>query len=155
MNGETEFPGRILSLDVGERRIGIAISDETQTLARSLTVLHRHSKAHDFAALVRLVREQAVMAIVIGLPLSLDGTEGQQARYIRRYAAALAEALGAQGLQMPMIFHDESLSTITATEVMIASGRKRRARRRHIDAVAAAVILQDYLDTCSKAPGLT
>lgn len=155
MNGETEFPGRILSLDVGERRIGIAISDETQTLARSLTVLHRHSKNQDFAALVRLVREQAVMAIVIGLPLSLDGTEGQQARYIRRYAATLAEALGAQGLEMPMIFHDESLSTITATEVMIASGRKRRARRHHIDAVAAAVILQDYLDTCSKAPELT
>lgn len=146
MNGETEHLGRILALDVGERRIGLAISDETQTLARSLMVLHRRSKAWDFKTLARLVREQAVAAIVVGLPLSLDGIEGQQARRIRRYAAALAEALAARGLDIPMVFQDESLSTVTAAEVIIASGRKRRDRRRHIDAVAAAVILQDYLD---------
>jgi putative Holliday junction resolvase len=136
-----------MALDVGDRRVGIAISDETQTLARSLTVLHRRSKAQDFEALACLVREQAVTAIVVGLPLSPDGSEGQQARRIRRYAAALAEALAAQGLDVRLIFHDESLSTVTAAQVMIASGRTRRHRRRRIDATAAAVILQDYLDS--------
>lgn len=155
MSGKTVPPGRILALDVGERRIGIAISDERQTLARSLTVLQRHSKTQDFEALARLVREQAVTAIVVGLPLSLDGTEGQQARRIRRYATALSEALAAQRLTAPLLFHDESLSTVTAAELMIASDRKRRDRRRRIDAVAAAVILQDYLDTRLKEPDLT
>lgn len=147
MSGETISPGRILGLDVGERRIGIAISDETQTLARSLTVLHRRSKAQDFEALARLVREQKVAAIVVGLPLSSNGTEGQQARRIRRYAAALSERLAT-----PLVFYDESFSTVTAAGLMMASGRKRRDRRHCIDAVAAAVILQDYLDTRSQTP---
>jgi putative Holliday junction resolvase len=144
-----EPPGRILALDVGERRVGVAVSDESQTLARSLTVLHRRSKAQDFEALARLAREQEARAIVVGLPLSLDGSEGPQARRVRRYADALAEALAAQGLAVPLVFHDESLSTVTAAEVMIASGRKRRHRRRQIDAVAAAVILQNYLEARS------
>jgi len=139
--------GRILALDVGDRRVGVAVSDETQTLARSLTVLHRRSKAHDFEALAGLVREQAVTALVVGLPLSADGGEGQQAGRIRRYVTALGQALAAQGVDVPLVFHDESLSTVTATEAMIASGRKRRYRRRRIDAAAAAAILQDYLDT--------
>ena len=152
---EIEPRGRILALDVGERRIGLAISDETQTLARSLTVLQRRSKAQDFEALARLVREQDVRAIVVGLPLSLDGSEGPQARRIRRYATALSEALVAHGLVTPVIFYDESLSTVTASQLMIASGRKRRDRRDHIDAVAAAVILQDYLDTRSKTSDST
>ena len=146
MSGDGELPGRIMALDVGERRVGVAVSDASQTLARSLTVLRRRSKAQDFEALARLVREHAVTAIVVGLPLSADGSEGPQARRIRRYADALAEALAAQGLAVPVILHDESLSTVTAAEVMIAAGRKRRDRRRRIDAVAAAVILQDYLD---------
>jgi len=146
VSSDIEFPGRILALDAGERRVGIAISDETQTLARSLTVLQRRSKAQDFEVLARLVREQDVKAIVVGLPLSLDGSEGSQARRIRRYATALSEALDAQGLITPVIFFDESLSTVTASRLMIASGRKRRDRRRQIDAVAAAVILQGYLD---------
>ncbi len=147
MSGETTSPGRILGLDVGERRIGIAISDETQTLARSLTVLHRRSKVQDFEALARLVREQKVAAIVVGLPLSSNGTEGQQARRVRRYAVALGERL-----TTPLIFYDESFSTVTAAKLMIASGRKRLDRRHCIDAVAAAVILQDYLDTRSQTP---
>lgn len=150
MSGESEFPGRLLALDVGGRRIGVAISDETQTLARSLTVLHRRSKAQDFEALACLAREQSVQAIVVGLPLSRDGSEGPQARRIRRYAAAVSEALSARGLDTPIIFHDETLSTVTASELMIASGRKRRDRRRNVDAVAAAVILQGFLDTQAK-----
>jgi putative Holliday junction resolvase len=146
---ETILSGRILALDVGERRVGVAISDEKQILARSLTVVHRRSKAQDFETLAQLVREHAVSAIVVGLPLDADGTEGQQARRCRRYAAALSETLVAQQLVTPLIFYDESLSTVDAAEIMIASGRKRRDRRRRIDAVAAAVILQSYLDSLS------
>jgi putative Holliday junction resolvase len=136
-----------MALDVGEKRVGVALSDETQTLARSLTVLHRRSKAQDFAALAGLARQHEVTALVVGLPLSRDGGEGFQAQRIRRYADALIEALAADGLALPLIFHDESLSTVTAAEALIDSGHKRRARRQRLDAVAAAVILQDYLDS--------
>ena len=149
MGDETILSGRILALDVGERRVGVAISDEAQILARSLTVIHRRSKVQDFEILAQLVREHAVVAIVVGLPLDADGTEGQQARRCRRYAAALSEALIARQLSTPLIFYDESLSTVDAAEIMIASGRKRRDRRQRIDAVAAAVILQGYLDSLS------
>ena len=147
MGDETIPSGRILALDVGERRVGVAISDETRILARSLTVVHRRSKAEDFGTLAQLVRKYAVSAIVVGLPLDADGTEGQQARRCRRYAIELSEALSAQHLTTPLVFYDESLSTVDAAEIMIASGRKRRDRRQRIDAVAAAVILQSYLDS--------
>ncbi len=138
--------GRIMALDVGEKRVGVALSDETQTLARSLTVLQRRAKAQDFEALAGLIRQHAVSALVVGLPLSRDGSEGHQAQRVRRYADALAGALAAGGLTVPLVFHDESLSTVAANQAMIAAGGKRRDRRRRLDAVAAAVILQDYLD---------
>lgn len=140
------LPGRALALDVGERRVGVAISDETQTLARSLTVLERGSGDEDLASLVALVCEYKVAMVVVGLPISLDETEGPQARRTRRYAEALSGALDEAGLAVPLIYRDESYSTATASKLMIASGRGRRDRRQRIDAVAAAVILQDYLD---------
>jgi putative Holliday junction resolvase len=140
------LPGRALALDVGNRRVGVAISDETQTLARSLTVLERDSEGEDLASLVRLIREQEVAVVVVGLPVSLDETEGPQARRTRRYAEALRGALDEAGLAVPLIYRDESYSTAAASEIMIAGGRSRRDRRRRIDAVAAAVILQSYLD---------
>lgn len=139
--------GRIMALDVGEKRVGVALIDETQTLARSLTVLQRRSKVQDFEALAGLARQHGVSAILVGLPLSRDGGEGFQAQRIRRYAAALAEALAAGGLDLPLIFHDESLSTVAAAQVMSDGGHKRRDRRQRLDAVAAAVILQDYLNS--------
>jgi len=140
------YRGRILALDVGDKRVGVAISDETQTLARSLMVLQRSSKAQDFETLAQLVREYDLVAIVVGLPLLADGAEGQQAHKIRNYALALSEALTAQELTTPLVFYDESYSTNTAAELMIAGGRSRRDRQQRIDAVAAAVILQNYLD---------
>ena len=144
------YRGRILALDVGDKRVGVAISDETQTLARSLMVLQRSSKAQDFETLAQLVREYDLVAIVVGLPLLADGAEGQQAHKIRNYALALSEALTAQELTTPLVFYDESYSTNTAAELMIAGGRSRRDRQQRIDAVAAAVILQNYLDAKQK-----
>jgi putative Holliday junction resolvase len=133
-----EFSGRLMALDVGERRVGVAISDPTGTLARPHTVIQRRSKAEDFATVARLVAEQDIERVVVGLPLSLDGEMGPQARRVTRYAQALAETL-----DVPIEFHDERYSTITADAMLIESGRKRRVP---IDAAAAAVILQDYLE---------
>jgi putative Holliday junction resolvase len=131
--------GRVIGLDVGERRIGVAVSDPTGTLATPHTVIYRRSKAEDFATVARLVIELEVERVVVGLPLSLNGEVGPQARRVSRYAQALA-----QRLDVPVELHDERYSTVTADALLTESGRKRRVP---IDAAAAAVILQDYLDS--------
>jgi putative Holliday junction resolvase len=145
---------RLLALDVGDRRIGVAVSDPTGLIATPLAVVHRASKAEDFRRIAQLVREQEAAGLVVGCPLDAEGGMGPQARRIERYARALAEALRADGLDLPMVFWDESLSTRRAQEAMIGAGRKARHRRARIDAAAAAVILEDYLRARkASAPG--
>jgi putative Holliday junction resolvase len=129
---------RVLALDVGERRIGVAVSDPTGMLATPHGVIRRRSKAEDFAAVARLVTELRAEKVVVGLPLSLNGDVGPQARRVMRYAQALARAL-----PVPVELYDERYSTVTADELLAEGGRKRR--RTPIDAAAAAVILQEYL----------
>jgi putative Holliday junction resolvase len=129
---------RVLALDVGERRIGVAVSDPTGLLATPHGVIHRRSKAQDFAAVARMVAELGAERVVVGLPLSLNGDVGPQARRVMRYAQALAQALS-----VPVELYDERYSTVTADELLAEGGRKRR--RTPIDAAAAAVILQEYL----------
>lgn len=137
---------RYLALDVGGRRVGVAVSDETGLIATPLTVIHRRSKVEDFARVARLAREHGAGGLIVGHPLNDDGTAGPQALRIERYAAALSEALRAEGLELLLILWDERMSTQHAQEAMIAAGRKARDRRDRIDAVAAAVFLQDFLD---------
>ncbi len=129
---------RVLALDVGEKRIGVAVSDPTGMLATPHGVIYRRSKAQDFAAVARLVTELGAERVVVGLPLSLSGDVGPQARRVMRYAQALARAL-----PVPVELYDERYSTVTADELLAEGGRKRR--RTPIDAAAAAVILQEYL----------
>jgi putative Holliday junction resolvase len=137
---------RLLALDIGDRRVGVAVSDPTGLLASPLTVIRRTSKVEDFRRIGRLAREQSVAGLVIGYPLNDDGTAGPQARRVERYAAALAEALEAEGLRLFICLWDERMSTLRAEELMREGGWKARERRARVDAVAAAVILQDYLD---------
>jgi len=137
---------RYLALDVGDRRVGVAVSDATGLIATPLTVIHRKSKAEDFIKVASLIREQKAGSLVIGQPLNADGSAGQQAARVERYALALAQALRAEGLEVTIAFWDEYLSTQRAQQAMIAAGRRAKVRRRQIDAAAAAVILQGYLD---------
>lgn len=139
---------RILGLDLGERRIGVAISDPTGTVARPLQTLVRDSHEEDFAAIAALVAEHDVGLVVIGRPLNLDGTEGPQARRIARYALALAASLPAQ-----VVSWDERFTTVTAEEILRQTHKKKRRThaRDEVDAIAAAVILQSYLDSQNSA----
>ncbi len=137
---------RLLALDVGERRIGVAACDATGLIASPLRVIGRTSKAEDFAKIARMVREQGAEGLVIGHPLNADGSAGPQAHRVERYAAALTDALHTDGLMVQVLLWDEHMSTQRAQEIMLETGRKARERRGWIDAVAAAVILQDYLD---------
>lgn len=137
---------RILGLDPGERRVGVAVSDPTGTLARPLHALERRSRGEDFDAIADLVAQHDVGLVVVGRPLSLDGTEGPQARRVDRYARALAAHLS-----VDVVSWDERFSTVAADEILrqSRSEKERRHARTNgeIDAIAAAVILQSYLDS--------
>lgn len=132
---------RLIALDIGERRIGVAVSDPTGTLARPLTTVHRASRQEDFQTIKELVQEHEADRVIVGLPVSLDGTEGPQARKTRRYADRLAEIL-----PVPIAYWDERYSTEAAAEILQGRRRRRRRMREEIDTMAAAVILQSYLD---------
>lgn len=131
---------RILGLDPGERRVGVALSDPTGTIASPHSVIDRRSvKLAD--AVRALCEEHGVERIVVGLPTGLSGVEGPSAKAARTVGTAVAEATG-----LPVEYQDERFSTVTA-EAALLEGGVRRAKRRDVrDKVAAAVILQSYLD---------
>jgi putative pre-16S rRNA nuclease len=137
---------RILAIDHGERKIGLAISDETGLVARPLTTLVHTARAADAEAVARLAAAEGAGRIVVGLPLDSDGAEGHQARRVRRWA----EALGA-ACPLPVEFWDESHSTADALSIRRKTGHRRPAPAGE-DAVAAAVILQNYLDAHRTPP---
>lgn len=132
-----------LGLDVGERRTGVAVGE---VLARPLTTLKRRSRERDHEAIGRLVREHKAETIVIGLPLNMDGSKGFQAQKVERYATGLREALLEMGLGAEVVLWDERLSTEGAQRAMIDAGQAMGERRHRVDQVAAAIILQSYLD---------
>jgi putative pre-16S rRNA nuclease len=133
---------RVLALDLGTRRIGVAISDLTGTVASPLTVLERStSRRHDHERIAAVVREEDAELVVVGLPLSLSGEEGPAARAARTEASALATLVG-----VPIETFDERLTTVTAERALTEAGVRGRARRQLVDKVAAAVILQAFLD---------
>jgi putative Holliday junction resolvase len=134
----------VLGIDAGERRVGVAMSDEQRLLASPLIVLDRRTGLTRLLdTLTELARREGVAQLVVGLPLNADGSTGRQARRAQDFARIASRVLG-----LPVELWDERLSTREAEEVIRTQGRStRRARqRREIDAVAAALILQDYLD---------
>lgn len=131
---------RALALDLGERRIGVAISDALGMMARPLEIFSRTSRKADFAHIGALVATHQVDVVVMGLPLNMDGSEGRQAAWVRDYSAALAETL-----TVPMHLWDERLTSEEAADILRAQGKS--TAKGTLDAVAAAVILQSYLDS--------
>jgi putative Holliday junction resolvase len=132
---------RILGLDVGERRIGIAISDASGMLATPLTTIQATPQAQAIAQLVTLTQEHAAVLVVVGLPLTLRGEVGPQAQAVQTFGDALAAEL-----PCPIQFFDERLTTVAAEQMMRDMGIKPERRKQQIDQVAAAIILQDFLD---------
>ncbi len=135
-------PGKLLALDVGQARIGVATCDPLGITVRPLTVIQRGRRQEDFQRIAQILREEGAEAIVCGLPLNMDGSEGPQARSVRRWAGRLARALEViLGRSVPVHFWDERLTSYAAQE-LLAEGATRAGE----DAVAAALILQSYLD---------
>lgn len=131
----------MLGLDVGGKRIGVAVSDELELTAQGLCVVTRRTDKHDIETIGRLVKEYDVGEIVLGLPLRLDGTEGIEARRLRSLAAELERSLGVTTLTW-----DERLTSREAERHLIQANVRRRRRKEVIDKVAASIILQSYLD---------
>lgn len=131
---------RFLGLDVGDRRIGVAVSDPTGSLASPVEVYQRRSQDSDIRHMIDLVAEYEATGVVVGLPKNMNGTEGPQALKTREFA----DALQAEGI--PVHLWDERLSTVEATRRMVEQRHKRRGIQQRIDAEAAALILQTYLD---------
>lgn len=135
---------RILALDFGRRRIGVALSDPTRTIAAPLTTLvRRPGKRPPWAEIARLVAEHEVAELVVGLPLELGGGEGEWAAEVRAFGAELARRTG-----LPVHWVDERLSSVEAERAVRSLGLKRSQRedKARIDSTAAALILRGYLD---------
>jgi putative Holliday junction resolvase len=133
---------RILALDVGDVRIGIAVCDELELGAYPLlTLTRRGSLTKDVAAMSEVIAQQEADMVLVGLPTSLDGGEGPQARKTRGFGTALARSL-----HIPIEYWDESLTSVEADEALIALDYSREKRRRLIDQWAAKILLESYLD---------
>jgi putative Holliday junction resolvase len=132
---------RILGLDIGEKRIGVAVSDPSGTVATPLAVIDARKAMGDGRELSRLVADYEAELLVAGLPLSLDGSEGPQAARVRAAAERLAKLVS-----LPVEFADERLSSTAARRAMTEAGVSDRDKRGSIDMVAAAIFLQSYLD---------
>ena len=149
---------RILGLDVGERRIGVAAADSEMRVALPIGVVERTEPAADAAAIARLMEEQKAEALVLGLPISLNGSLGPQAKVVREFGDQLSARLG-----LPVEYWDERFSTVEAQRRLAPPAGRARAKRGsrsakgrapsgRTDALAAAIILQSYLDRRAGSP---
>ncbi len=133
---------RLLGLDIGTRTIGVAVSDEGGVVATPLRTLERHGGRRDLEAVAAVVTETGAGGLLLGLPLALSGREGEAARRVRTLGAQLAQHLGC-----PVHYWDERFSTAAAERALLEGNLRRRARRQVVNHVAAALILQGYLDS--------
>jgi putative holliday junction resolvase len=135
-------PGRVMALDVGGRRIGVALSDSTRVLASPLTTLRAEPRPRAIDQIAALVARHEVAEMVVGLPLTLSGEIGPQAKLVQAFAEELRAALA-----VPLHMFDERLTSVAADRMMQELGIKPDRRRERIDEVAASIILQDFLDS--------
>ena len=134
--------GRALGLDLGSKRIGVAVGDRTGTVASPLHVLQRSGNLRrDHLAIAQLVIDEEAVIVVVGLPLNMSGSSGPAARAAIDEAAALATVVS-----VPVVTFDERRTTVTADKAMIEANMRAQARRRIVDKIAAAVMLQNWLD---------
>lgn len=146
------LPPRFLGLDIGSRRIGVAVTDELGLTAQPVLTLERRSNRRpnsrdDLRSLARLCRRYGVAGIVVGNPLHLSGVKSAQAAKTQAFAAALGELTG-----LPIHLWDERLTTKEAHQILYEAGHARQKHRRVVDQVAATLILQSFLE--SRQPGL-
>ena len=137
---------RLLGLDVGDKTIGLALSDPALSVASPVTTIRRSKFTADATALLKLAADRGVGGLVIGLPLNMDGTEGPRCQSVRQFASNLLKLK-----DLPILFWDERLSTMAVERAMIAHDLTRAKRDKVVDQAAAAFILQGALDAIARA----
>lgn len=142
MDDSTLHIGRILALDLGKRRIGLAISDELGITAQGLDTQQRTNMREDLAHLANLITEKNVGLILMGNPIHMSGREGRQAEYTRDFAQRLKEETG-----LPIVYWDERLTSVEAGRVLRDSGISIEKRARAVDRLSAVILLASYLDS--------
>jgi len=138
---------RSLGLDIGDRRTGVAVSDPEGLLAVPLTVIANKKEDNTIDDIIELVEQHMIGCIVVGLPRSLDGSLGPQAEKVTAFAEKLSLRAKQSNLNVDIQLWDERFSTIAVAKLMAKAGGKRNRRREHQDAMAAAFILQGFLDS--------
>lgn len=132
---------RILGLDVGDKTVGVAVSDLLQLTAQGVTTIRRESKVKDYEALKEIIDEYEIKKVVVGLPKNMNGTIGPQGEKTVKFAEKLKNKYGIE-----LIYEDERLTTMAAEKMLISGDVRRDKRKQIIDKVAATYILQTYLD---------
>jgi putative pre-16S rRNA nuclease len=133
---------RVMALDLGDKNIGVAVSDALLMTAQARSTIRRKSPQYDIEVLRRLVEDNEVHQIVLGQPLHMDGRESRQSQKVRLFAGELEKQLN-----IPIVFWDERLTTFAAEQHLEEMGLNWRKRREHVDKIAAMIILQNYLDS--------
>ena len=129
-----------MALDVGNKRIGVALSDELQILAQPLYTIHRKGIERDIEEIVKIINDNNVEEVIVGLPKNMDGTTGFQGEKTIKFAEVLR-----QSTDRPLIMWDERMTTISARRIMIENDVKQRDKKNLVDTIAAVVILETYL----------
>ena len=139
---------RKIGLDVGDRTIGVAVSDALDITAQGITTIERVGIKKDTGKILEMIREYGCDTVVIGLPLKLDGTDSPQTEKVREFRQRLENKLTGSGMNDVKIeFYDERLTTVMAERVLIEADMSRKKRKEVIDRQAAVIILQSYLDS--------
>jgi putative Holliday junction resolvase len=139
--------GRLRGLDVGDKTVGVAVSDSRRSVASPVETIRRGKLAADVAALKKIAQERQAVGLVVGLPVNMDGSEGPRCQSVRAFARNLAQ----QGLNLPAAFWDERLSTAAVERFLVDEADMTRAgRARVVDKMAAAYILQGALDALAR-----
>ena len=137
---------RILGLDVGDKTIGVAVTDPLFITAQGVTTIERIGQRKDCDKIIEYIKKYDAKMIVCGLPLMLDGTDSIQTQKVRDFATLLQNKLRSSGLKVELEFMDERFTTKMAEDVMMQTGMKRKERKEFVDKQAAMIILQSYMD---------
>lgn len=135
------MPHRLLALDVGTKTVGVAVSDSQCRMSSPLKTVIKHPQFIEVKELQSIIAEYSVKSLIVGYPLHMNGDEGDRCAYVEKYAQQLSERIG-----LPILFWDERMSTVSAERFLLDGDMSRAKRKTHIDAVAASVILQSFLD---------
>ena len=137
---------KCMSIDLGEVRIGIAVSDSMGIIANGLETYNRKNLKADVEYMIKIIKDYNIKCCVLGLPINMNGTEGPRVEKSREFGSLIDERLKDENIDCKIDYQDERLTTVSSERVLIESGMRRDKRKTVIDKIAATIILQTYLD---------